>query len=110
MSYFFYDDDIKSTKLNEGNCSRKIKSYGGSLMCVEVTFEKGGFGSAHTHPHEQATYCLKGVFEFTIGGEIKTIKQGDTLYIPPDIVHGCVLVSDSGQLLDIFTPIREDFL
>lgn len=110
MSNVFYDKDIKLEVLEEGKNYRKIKAHDGTLMLVEVFFENGGVGTPHTHEHEQASYCLEGEFEFTIGDEIKTIGVGDTLYIPSNILHGCRLLSEKGRLLDIFTPQREDFL
>ncbi|MBA1884155.1 cupin domain-containing protein, partial [Escherichia coli] len=55
------------------------------------------------------TYVLSGIFEFTIGDEVRTVKTGDTLYMQPNIVHGCKCL-EKGVLLDIFTPQRQDFL
>jgi quercetin dioxygenase-like cupin family protein len=37
------------------------------------------------------------------------MKAGDCVYIPPDVDHGAVCV-EAGVLLDMFSPIREDFL
>lgn len=110
MSNFYYDADSKLETLVEGKNYRKIKARGGNLMLVEVIFEKGGIGEPHTHPHEQASYCIEGEFEFTVGDETKVIKEGDTIYMPPDVLHGCRLLSDRGRLVDIFSPQREDFL
>lgn len=89
--------------------SRKVLAYGGKMMAVEVHFEKNAVGPMHSHPHEQLTYVLSGVFEFTIGDEVHTVKAGDTLYKKPDIMHGCVCL-EPGVLLDTFTPQRLDFL
>lgn len=63
----------------------------------------------HHHPHEQCTYILSGAFEFEVDGCKHIVRAGDTLYKQPDVVHGCVCVED-GELLDIFTPSRKDFL
>lgn len=110
MSAFYYDNDAVLETLVEGKNYRKIKAHDGGLMLVEVFFENGGVGEPHTHVHEQATYCLEGKFEFTIGDETKIIGVGDTIYMPSGILHGCRLLSEKGRLLDIFTPQREDFL
>jgi quercetin dioxygenase-like cupin family protein len=37
------------------------------------------------------------------------LKQGDTYYIPPHIVHGAVAL-EVGVLVDVFAPFREDFV
>lgn len=107
---FFYDKDLEFEILEEGKVSRKIKAYDGKLMTVEVYFKNGGVGAMHTHVHEQVCYCLEGEFDFTVDGQTKTIKAGDSIYFEPNVLHGCVLKSETGRLLDIFTPIREDFL
>ncbi|MBO5561683.1 MAG: cupin domain-containing protein [Firmicutes bacterium] len=110
MSNFYYDKDAKLETLVPGQNYRKIKAHDGNVMLVEVIFENGGFGAEHTHPHEQATYCLEGEFEFNVGGEIKKIGVGDTIYMPSDVPHSCKLLTPYGRLLDIFSPQRMDFL
>lgn len=55
--------------------SRHILAHSGSLMAVEVTFDKGAIGPMHSHPHEQLTYVLDGEFEFTIGEETRVVRQ-----------------------------------
>jgi quercetin dioxygenase-like cupin family protein len=50
-----------------------------------------------------------GVFDFTVGEETRTLKTGDCAYVPPNMEHGAVC-KESGVLLDIFSPTREDFL
>ena len=92
-----------------GGVSRKILSYNDQMMIVEVHFEKGGVGQMHTHPHLQSTYVQSGRFVFTIDGETVEIAQGDTLLFPSGIPHGTVCV-EAGVLIDIFHPMREDFL
>lgn len=105
---FVFNDDVKLTDLG-GGVSRKILSYNDQLMSVEVHFEKGAIGAMHTHPHVQISYVLEGSFEATIGGETKIIKKGDTYITEPDVPHGVVCL-EAGTLLDIFTPMRADFL
>lgn len=88
---------------------RRILAYSEKMMVVEVEFQKGGIGTMHAHPHEQITYVLEGKFAFTIGGVTKTITKSDSIYMEKDVLHGCVCL-ESGKLLDIFTPYREDFI
>lgn len=89
--------------------TRRILAYTDGLMCVENTFEKGAVGALHSHPHTQITYVVEGVFSFTIDGETHTVRAGDTLLKEEGVIHGCVCL-ERGVLLDIFTPMREDFL
>lgn len=88
---------------------RKIMSYSKDLMLVKVAFEKGGIGAVHKHPHLQISYIASGVFEITIDGETKLLKEGDVYFVPSDILHGAVCIED-GVLVDVFNPMREDFI
>ena len=92
-----------------GGVSRRVLAYSDQLMIVEVNFEVGGVGSVHTHPHCQNTYVKSGKFRFTIDGEPVEVGPGDTIAFPSNIPHG-TLCLEAGTLLDIFTPMREDFI
>ena len=101
----------KDAPLNDlgGGTSRRVLAYTENLMIVEVNFEAGSVGSVHTHPHCQNTYVKSGRFRFTIDGEPVEVGPGDTIAFPSNIPHG-TLCLEAGTLLDIFTPMREDFL
>jgi quercetin dioxygenase-like cupin family protein len=88
---------------------RKIMAYGDDLMAVYVEFKKGAVGALHNHPHRQVSYVQSGSFQVHIGNETKLLKGGDFYYIPADIIHGVEALEDS-ILLDVFTPVREDFI
>jgi quercetin dioxygenase-like cupin family protein len=103
-----YNKDIVATDCEPG-VTRKILSYTEELMMCEITFEKGAQGNMHSHPHLQTTYVAKGSFEFTIDGEKFIVKQGDSLLMPANSVHGTTALEE-GMLVDIFSPMREDFL
>ena len=103
-----YQKDIPLTDLG-GGVKRRVLAYNEQQMIVEVHFEKGGVGSMHTHPHVQSTYVKSGKFRFTIDGEDVEVAAGDTIAFPPDIPHG-TLCLEAGVLLDIFTPMRKDFI
>lgn len=57
----------------------------------------------------QIGYLLKGSFDVTIGDEQAVLKEGDSYYAQPGVVHSVVALEDSA-LLDVFTPQREDFM
>lgn len=88
---------------------RKVLAYCDNLMCVENHFEVGAIGALHHHPHTQITYVVSGKFEFTIDGVKHVIAKGDTLLKQDGVEHGCVCL-EKGILLDIFTPMRQDFV
>lgn len=92
-----------------GGVSRKFLGWDNQIMMVKVKFEKGAEGSPHQHFHTQATYCAEGKFEFTIDGEKKIVNTGDGVYIEPNLLHGALCL-EPGMLIDVFSPVREDFL
>ncbi len=103
-----YGADVAPKDLG-GGVSRRVLAYSEQLMIVEVSFETGGVGSVHTHPHCQNTYVRAGRFRFTIDGEEVEVAEGDTIAFPSGVPHG-TLCLEKGALLDIFTPMRQDFL
>ncbi len=88
---------------------RKIMTYDANLMMVLVEFEQGGIGAVHKHHHTQMSYVQSGAFAITIADEERVLKAGDAYYIPPNVLHGAVC-REAGVLVDIFTPMREDFV
>lgn len=89
--------------------TRRVLAYCDQMMCVENTFAEGAVGALHSHPHTQITYVVSGVFSFTIGGQTRIVRKGDTLLKQDGVVHGCTCL-EAGILLDMFTPMREDFV
>ncbi len=103
-----FNEEIDAQPCAEG-VQRKILAYADEMMCVENYFEKGAIGAMHHHPHTQITYVVSGRFEFTIDGEKKVVSKGDVLLKRNSVEHGCVCL-EAGILLDIFNPMREEFV
>ena len=93
-----------------GGVVRKVLSYSENLMCVELVFEEGAIGAIHSHPHEQIGYIIEGSFLVQEEGKPdQLLHAGDTYYIEPNVKHG-VIAQEHSKLLDVFTPMREDFV
>ncbi|MDR0928140.1 MAG: cupin domain-containing protein [Oscillospiraceae bacterium] len=105
---FCFNQDVSAKNAGEG-AERKVLAHAPGLMVVEMKFEAGAVGAMHSHPHEQATYIVSGLFRFTNDGETHEVRAGDSLYFAPDVVHGVACV-EAGCVIDVFTPQREDFL
>jgi quercetin dioxygenase-like cupin family protein len=88
---------------------RQVLKHGTDLMVVRVEFSAGAIGALHRHPHRQATYVVAGRFEVTVGDDTTELVAGDCFYAEADVMHG-VRALDAGALIDVFTPVREDFL
>ncbi len=105
---FLLGNEIEWETVGEG-VQRQIMGYDDKIMLVKVKFDKGGVGQMHEHYHSQVTYVVSGAFELTIGDETKTVRGGDGFYIPPHVMHGAIC-TEAGILIDVFSPIREDFM
>lgn len=105
---FIENGEVAWEQTAEG-VKRKIMSYDDKLMLVKVSFEKGAVGQLHQHYHSQITHVESGSFEVQINGDKKVLRAGDAYYIPPHVLHGCVCL-EPGVLIDVFSPMREDFI
>ncbi|MBN7809760.1 cupin domain-containing protein [Algoriphagus sp. H41] len=100
-------EEIQWEVVGEG-VKRQILGHDDHILIVKVSFEKGSIGPIHDHFHSQATYVESGAFEVQVNGVKKVLKAGDGFYIPPHAPHGAVCL-EPGVLIDVFSPIREDF-
>ncbi|HEX7312559.1 MAG TPA: cupin domain-containing protein [Pyrinomonadaceae bacterium] len=64
----------------------------------------------HSHPHEQMSLVVSGKVRFFIEGEERIAVPGDVLHFPSDCWHGATMMDEEVVLIDIFSPVREDFL
>jgi quercetin dioxygenase-like cupin family protein len=83
---------------------------GKGLMLSVVKLEPGSVVREHAHPHEQMGYLLEGRLEFTIGGVTRLLGPGDMWRIPGGVVHSVRALDHPAVALDVFHPIREDYL
>ena len=110
IPYFpFVANDSKEWETVGEGVKRKIMAYDETMMLVRVSFEKGGIGSVHQHYHVQMTSVESGAFEVEIDGKKSILKQGDIFHVAPNLLHGAVCL-EAGVLIDVFTPMREDFV
>ena len=83
---------------------------GENLMICRIKFPPFAVATQHEHPHEQMTIVEKGHTRFIVGDEEKIVEAGDVIHIPPNSRHGARMLDEEVVLIDIFSPIREDFL
>jgi quercetin dioxygenase-like cupin family protein len=105
----FFDGKHTEWEVVEEKIQRQIVGFDDKIMMVNVRFEKGGIGAMHKHHHSQVTHIAEGKFEVTIDDEKKILEKGDSFYIPSNVMHGVVCLQ-KGMLIDVFSPVREDFL
>jgi quercetin dioxygenase-like cupin family protein len=100
-------DEIALEKVTE-MVSRKIVT-GDREMLAQVYLKRGSVVPMHAHDSEQMTYILQGALKFFIAGEEITVREGEVLHIPSRVRHQAEALDDTFSL-DIFSPIRQDWL
>ena len=108
--HFFEGNSAPWEELGDG-IRRKIVGHTPQLMSVLVEFDKGAIGTPHAHDvHDQIAYVVAGSFVATIDGVQRLLRIGDAFIAPHNCTHGVVALEDKSQLLDQFSPAREDYL
>ena len=83
--------------------------FGRNLMLSYLEMDDGAEVPLHSHPHEQGGILLKGTLELTIGDETRRVESGAMFLIPPEVPHRAVAVGGPAVVLDVFSPVREDY-
>ena len=73
-----------------------------------VTVDAGSTLPIHQHMHQQSSFVLEGQFEMTVGGQTSIMEPGSFTLIPANIPHGGTAITHC-KLLDIFSPVREEY-
>jgi quercetin dioxygenase-like cupin family protein len=79
-------------------------------MLSLVEFQPQAVVEEHSHPHEQAGMVLEGRAHFFVGDEDRVLGPGDMYVIPGGLKHRVVALDGVVKALDVFHPIREDYL
>jgi quercetin dioxygenase-like cupin family protein len=92
----------------EPGLRRQVMSWSPSMMLVRHTMTKGWVGARHSHPHEQMVYVVSGHLTFEHPGGRFEARSGESFLVPGGVEHQASALEDS-EVLDIFTPFREDY-
>jgi quercetin dioxygenase-like cupin family protein len=87
----------------------KTLVHGEKMLSVEFRLRKGNRLPDHAHPHEQSGYMVSGHLLLSIGEETFDVGPGDSWSIPGHVEHGARVLEDS-VAVEVFSPIREDYL
>ncbi len=83
---------------------------GENLMIIRFRFAPFLVTPEHEHHHEQMSIVVSGRVRFFVEGTERIASPGDVLHFPPNCWHGATMMEEEVVLIDIFTPVREDFL
>jgi quercetin dioxygenase-like cupin family protein len=106
MSYY----DVKSLKAKKPAADVELRVISGErMMMAFFTMEAGAEVPAHAHPHEQMGTVIKGAIELVIGQETRKLGKGGAYLIPSGASHSAKILENGTEVLDIFSPPREEY-
>jgi quercetin dioxygenase-like cupin family protein len=88
--------------------SRRIVN-GERAMVAQLWFRKDSVVPLHHHESEQISLILEGKMKFELEGREVTVHAGEVLVIPSNVPHSALALEDTVGM-DIFSPIRQDWL
>lgn len=100
-------DDIPTQHLAPGIDRRFLT--GSRVTIARFALTRGAIVPQHSHDHEQVSYVVSGALRFRVAGEETLVRAGEALQIPSWAEHSVEVVEDS-EVIDVFSPIRQDWL
>lgn len=97
---------IAPKEIMPGYHGKLIHAENMSIAFWEVA--KGATVPEHSHKNEQLMQVLEGEFEFTLDGVTKLYSPGDLVVIAPFQKHSGRALTPC-KLMDIFSPVREEY-
>lgn len=83
---------------------------GERMMMNVIDLAPGADVALHSHPHEQIGIVLEGVMTMTIAGETRDVGPKQGFVVPGGVEHGGRAGPGGATVIDVFEPVREDFL
>lgn len=100
-------EDAKKRKFK--GVSLDSLAVGVNSMVTKMNYAAGNFATTHTHPHEQSGYVISGKYRMVIENQEYELNPGDSYAVPGNVPHSFEVL-EAGEVVDVFTPIREDYL
>ena len=105
---FTKKDTLSFRPLIDGITMRPLTWEDKTILC-EFKLEKGYKIPSHHHPFEQTGYLLSGKLNFRIGQIWNIAEPGDSWSLPENVEHEVEILENS-VVLELFSPIRPDYL
>lgn len=107
MGYFC---DVENREAKEVVSGVRIRTFWGKEMLLSAAeLDANVVMPVHSHPQEQAIIVVSGEFELTIDGETRTVQAGDAAIVPAGVEHGVRTGDKPARVVDVFSPVREDY-
>ena len=86
-----------------------LLSHGPESMVTKMLYKKEDNPPLHKHPNEQSGYVVSGKYRIVIDNVAQEIGPGDSYSIPRDVEHRIEII-EPGEVVDVFSPPRKDYL
>jgi unsaturated pyranuronate lyase len=100
-------DEVRAFELVAGVTGRPL--FGDSAMVNLIRFEPGATVPAHSHPHEQLGLVLEGMQALVVDGVAHELGPLEAYVLPGGVEHSAYSGPEGALVLDVFTPVREDY-
>ena len=102
--------DIIEEERIGSNVTRKML-WGENIMAVRWELAPDTVLPLHDHVSEQMTIVERGAVTLSFPGvKDVTLLEGQMLVIPPSVLHAVMVGPEGCRALDLFSPIRQDFI
>jgi quercetin dioxygenase-like cupin family protein len=101
-------DSVRAFELAAGVTGQPL--FGEGTMLNLIRFEPGATVPLHSHPHEQLGIVLEGMQALVVDGVAHELHPFDAYVLPGGVEHSAYCGSEGSLVLDVFTPVREDYL
>lgn len=101
-------DEVAGFALAPGAVGRPL--FGERAMLNLVELEPDAVVPPHSHPQEQLGVVLRGEMRLTVQGVEHVLREMDAYVVRGDVEHSATFGPEGATVLDVFDPVREDYL
>jgi quercetin dioxygenase-like cupin family protein len=83
---------------------------GERMMVNFVQYEPNTEAPRHAHEEEQVTFVIDGEFEFDLDGDVRVMRRGMAVHVPPGVPHAARTLDGTCFEVDVFSPPRRVLL
>lgn len=87
----------------------EVLAIGQESMVTKMLYKTTDNVPFHKHPNEQNGYVISGKYKLQFENNEYIITAGDSYSIPSNVEHTLEII-EAGEVIDVFTPVRQDYL
>jgi len=105
--YFYNPKERQPKELVPGINARTF--WGENMLIAVVDLDPNSHLPRHSHPHEQVGTVIQGQMKLTVDDETRTLQPGDVYVIPGGVEHEAYTLDEAVKIIDVFSPVREEY-